>query len=73
MIHYIAYYNFATYAPGYGQLQPDDVLENISNALYGPDGCVAQEKICYAAGNSAESNEICQNADDYCVRRIFAC
>ncbi|KAN0094568.1 Alpha/Beta hydrolase fold [Tylopilus felleus] len=71
MIHYIAYYNFATYAPGYGQLQPDDVLENISNALYGPDGCVAQEKICYAAGNSAESNEICQNADDYCIQNVY--
>ena len=67
LINNIAYLNFATYAPGYGQLQPDDVLQNITEAVYGSDGCVAQEKACYAAGNSTDSNKICQEARNYCV------
>ncbi|KAG1872904.1 Alpha/Beta hydrolase protein [Suillus subalutaceus] len=67
----IAFLNFATYAPGYGQLQPDDVLKNISDSLYGPDGCVAQESACYAAGNSAHSNKICRDADNYCGNNVF--
>ena len=49
---------------------------NISQALYGPNGCVVQEQNCYAAGNSTESNKICHQADDYCVRRtlcIYRC
>ncbi|KAG1848595.1 Alpha/Beta hydrolase protein [Suillus tomentosus] len=68
---YIAYLNFATYAPGYGQLQPDDVLKNISDSLYGPDGCVAQENACYAAGTSTNSNKICRDADNYCDDNVF--
>ncbi|KAF8558650.1 alpha/beta-hydrolase [Imleria badia] len=71
LIQNIAYYTFATYAPGYGQLQPDDVLMNISQALYGPNGCVAQEQDCYVAGNSTESNKICHRADDYCSNNVF--
>ncbi|KAG1859207.1 Alpha/Beta hydrolase protein [Suillus subluteus] len=67
----IAFLNFATYAPGYGQLQPDDVLKNISDSLYGPDGCVAQESACYAAGNSTQSNKICRDADNYCGNNVF--
>ncbi|KAG2134306.1 Alpha/Beta hydrolase protein [Suillus cothurnatus] len=67
----IAYLNFATYAPGYGQLQPDDVLKNISDALYGSDGCVAQENACYAAGTSTHSNKICRDADNYCIDNVF--
>ncbi|KAG2123140.1 Alpha/Beta hydrolase protein [Suillus cothurnatus] len=66
----ISFLNFATYAPGYGQLQPDDVLKNISDSLYGPDGCVAQEKACYAAGNSTRSNKICRDADTYCGNNV---
>ena len=73
LIQNIACYNFTTYAPGYGQLQSDDVLMNISQALYGPDGCVAQEKDCYAAGNSAESNKLCSEAGNYCVRSMLVC
>ncbi|KAG9308308.1 Alpha/Beta hydrolase protein [Chiua virens] len=72
LIQNIAYYEFATYAPGYGQLQTDDVLRNISVALYGPNGCIAQEQDCYDAGNSTESNDICSQADNYCVQNIFA-
>ncbi|KAG1822825.1 Alpha/Beta hydrolase protein [Suillus subaureus] len=71
LIQNIAYLNFATYAPGYGQLQPDDVLKNISDALYGPDGCVVQENACYAAGTSAHSNKICRDADNYCIDNVF--
>ncbi|KAG2119493.1 Alpha/Beta hydrolase protein [Suillus discolor] len=71
LIQDIAYLNFATYAPGYGQLQPDDVLKNISDSLYGPDGCVAQENACYAAGTSTHSNKICRDADNYCDVNVF--
>ena len=46
---------------------------NISQALYSPDGCVAQEKDCYAAGNSAESNKLCSEAGNYCVRSMLVC
>ncbi|KAG1859206.1 Alpha/Beta hydrolase protein [Suillus subluteus] len=67
----IAFLNFATYAPGYGQLQPDDILKNISDYLYGPDGCVAQESACYAAGNSTHSNKICRDAGNYCNLNVF--
>ncbi|KAG1825608.1 Alpha/Beta hydrolase protein [Suillus subaureus] len=67
----IAWLNFATYAPGYGQLQPDEVLKNMSDALYGSNGCIAQEKACYAAGNSTSSNKICQDADDYCIDNLY--
>ncbi|KAG1898067.1 Alpha/Beta hydrolase protein [Suillus fuscotomentosus] len=71
LIQNIAYLDFATYAPGYGQLQPDDVLKNISDYLYGPDGCVAQENACYAAGTSTNSNKICRDADNYCIDNVF--
>ncbi|KAF9224939.1 alpha/beta-hydrolase [Gyrodon lividus] len=71
LIQNIAYYNFATYAPGYGQLQSDAVLKNISESLYGPDGCVVQEEACYAAGYSSESNKICLQADNYCIDYVF--
>ncbi|KAG2109563.1 Alpha/Beta hydrolase protein [Suillus discolor] len=71
LIQNIAWLNFATYAPGYGQLQPDEVLKDMSNALYGSNGCVAQEKACYTAGNSTSSNRICQDADDYCIDNLY--
>ncbi|KAG2130145.1 Alpha/Beta hydrolase protein [Suillus bovinus] len=71
LIHYVSYLNYTTNAPGYGKLRPDGVLKNMSNFLYGPNGCVAQEKACYAAGNSAESNKICQVADKYCIRNVL--
>ncbi|KAG1740415.1 Alpha/Beta hydrolase protein [Suillus paluster] len=72
LIHSISYLTFATYAPGYGQLQPDDVLKNMSDSLYRHDGCIAQEKACYAAGNSTSSNKICADADQYCIDYLFA-
>ncbi|KAG2057137.1 alpha/beta-hydrolase [Suillus hirtellus] len=71
LIQNIAWLNSATHAPGYGQLQPDEVLKDMSNALHGSNGCVAQEKACYAAGNSTSSNRICQDADDYCIDNLY--
>ncbi|KAG1908428.1 alpha/beta-hydrolase [Suillus fuscotomentosus] len=71
LIQNIAWLNFATHAPGYGQLQPDEVLKDMSNALYGSNGCIVQEKACYAAGHSTSSNRICQDADDYCIDNIY--
>ncbi|KAG1757895.1 Alpha/Beta hydrolase protein [Suillus lakei] len=71
LIQNIAWLNFATYAPGYGQLQPDDVLKDMSDVLYGSDGCVAREKACYAAGNSPSSTKICLDADNYCIGNLY--
>ncbi|KAG1740419.1 Alpha/Beta hydrolase protein [Suillus paluster] len=70
-IQSIAFLTFATYAPGYGQLQPNDVLKNMSDALNSSDGCLAQEKACYAAGNSTSSNKICADADQYCIGNLL--
>lgn len=63
-----AYVDFATNAPGYGQLQNDTVLQQINQAYYRPGGCKAQEEACYAAGDSDASNEICRTTDAFCVR-----
>ncbi|KAG7445250.1 alpha/beta-hydrolase [Guyanagaster necrorhizus] len=66
-----AYIDFATDAPGYGQLQSDEVLEEMNKAYFGRDGCLEQEQACYAAGNSSSSNKICRTADDFCIDNIF--
>lgn len=66
-----AYVTFATYAPGYGQLQNDTVLAQLNEAFYGPGGCLEQELDCYIAGESAESNQICNTADAYCIDYVF--
>ena len=65
-----AYVDFATNAPGYGQLQNDTVLQQLNRAYYGPGGCKEQEEACYAAGDSEASNKICRTTDAYCVRYI---
>ncbi|KAN0094565.1 Alpha/Beta hydrolase fold [Tylopilus felleus] len=70
VIQNVAYYTFASNAPGYGQLQSNEVLQSISSALYSPSGCLAQERDCYAAGNSTKSSEICQQASDYCDNNV---
>ena len=41
--------DFATFAPGYGQLQPDDVLMRMNESYFGPGGCRDQQLACYAA------------------------
>ncbi|RDB17178.1 Carboxypeptidase S1 [Hypsizygus marmoreus] len=66
-----AYVDFATNAPGYGQLQSDEVIKNLNDAYFGSGGCKEQEEACYAAGNSAGSDEICRTADDFCVDNVF--
>ncbi|KAG2158088.1 Alpha/Beta hydrolase protein [Suillus bovinus] len=71
LIQTVSYLSYVTYAPGYGQLQPDVVLKNISDSLYGPDGCVAQENACYAAGTSTHSDKICRDAESYCNDNVF--
>ena len=67
-----AYVDFATNAPGYGQLQNDTVLQQLNEAYYGPGGCKEQEEACYAAGDSDASNKICRTTDDFCVRYIMS-
>ncbi|KAJ3826667.1 alpha/beta-hydrolase [Lentinula raphanica] len=66
-----AYVDFATDAPGYGQLQSDEVIARLNEAFYGPNGCQAQEQACYDAGNSTASNKICSTADDFCIENVF--
>ncbi|KAJ3812590.1 alpha/beta-hydrolase [Lentinula aff. lateritia] len=61
-----AYVDFATDAPGYGQLQSDEVIAKLNEAFYGSTGCQAQEQACYDAGNSSASNNICNTADNFC-------
>lgn len=73
-----AYVTFATNAPGYGQLQPDNVIKQLNEAFFGKGGCQEQELACYAAsnadaagengpGNSTFSDEVCGTADNFCV------
>ncbi|TFK89212.1 alpha/beta-hydrolase [Polyporus arcularius HHB13444] len=66
-----AYLDFATFAPGYGQLQSDDVLAAMNKTFFESGGCRDQELACYAAGETAESNQICRQADDFCVENLF--
>ncbi|EMD36755.1 hypothetical protein CERSUDRAFT_114672 [Gelatoporia subvermispora B] len=66
-----AYVNFATNAPGYGQLQSDEVLAQLNQAFFGPGGCQEQEEACYAAGEDADSNQICRKADNFCIDNVF--
>ena len=68
MLQNKAYVDFATFAPGYGQLQNDTVLAALNESFYGEGGCKDQELACYAAGESEESNTICRKADNFCVR-----
>lgn len=66
-----AYVDFATNAPGYGQLQSDEVIQRLNTAFFGPGGCQEQERACFAAGDSVASNSICRKADDFCVENVF--
>ncbi|KAF7794211.1 hypothetical protein EIP86_005343 [Pleurotus ostreatoroseus] len=66
-----AYVTFATNAPGYGQLQSDEVLAALNESFFGPGGCQEQEMACYAAGEGDESNAICRQADNFCVENVF--
>ncbi|KAH9903132.1 alpha/beta-hydrolase [Cubamyces lactineus] len=66
-----AYVRFATFAPGYGQLQSDEVLAQLNESFFGPGGCQEQELACYAADESPESNTICRAADDFCIDNVF--
>ncbi|EIN14710.1 alpha/beta-hydrolase [Punctularia strigosozonata HHB-11173 SS5] len=66
-----AYVDFATNAPGYGQLVNDSVLEQLNEAFYGENGCKVMEEACYAAGTNSSSNAICISADNFCVENVF--
>jgi hypothetical protein len=44
------------------------VIKQLNEDFYAHNGCKVQQEACYAAGNDATSNKICQAADDYCVR-----
>ncbi|KAI0073558.1 alpha/beta-hydrolase [Panus rudis PR-1116 ss-1] len=66
-----AYVDFATFAPGYGQLQNDTVIAQLNEAYFGKGGCRDQELACYAAGFDQASNKICSQADDFCVDNVF--
>ena len=71
LIQNLAYLQFATDAPGYGQLQSDEVLAQMNDAYFRAGGCRDQELACYNATGTA-SNRVCINADNLCVRRAYA-
>ncbi|KAF7311281.1 Carboxypeptidase S1 [Mycena kentingensis (nom. inval.)] len=71
LIQNLAYLQFATNAPGYGQLQSNSVLARMNSSYFGPNGCQAQEQACYDAGNSSASNAICVRADNFCIQNLF--
>jgi hypothetical protein len=62
-----AYVQFATNAPGYGQLQSDSVISSLNEAFFGAGGCQEQEQACFASGTGANSNSVCMKADNFCV------
>ncbi|OBZ76469.1 Carboxypeptidase S1 [Grifola frondosa] len=66
-----AYVDFATFAPGYGQLQSDEVLAALNESFYEVGGCKDQELACYAAGETSSSNRICRTADNFCIENVF--
>ncbi|KAH8103295.1 alpha/beta-hydrolase [Cristinia sonorae] len=68
-----AYVDFATNAPGYGQLQSDAVLAQMNEDFNKTGGCRDMEMACFAAGTeSANSDKICRAADNFCVQNIFS-
>ncbi|KAJ7206486.1 alpha/beta-hydrolase, partial [Mycena pura] len=71
LIQNLAYLQFATNAPGYGQLQSNAVLAKMNTSFFEKNGCQEQEQACFDAGNSASSNAICMKADNFCVENLF--
>ncbi|KAJ8700635.1 hypothetical protein PTI98_003644 [Pleurotus ostreatus] len=67
-----AYVDFATNAPGYGQLQSDTVIAQLNDAFFRRGGCKDQEEACFAAGDGPTSDRICRTADNFCVENVFA-
>ncbi|KAG7091367.1 hypothetical protein E1B28_010407 [Marasmius oreades] len=66
LIQYRAYVDFATDAPGYGQLQNDSVIKELNDAWFTSGGCRDLLQTCAAAGNSTKSNKLCRDADNFC-------
>ncbi|KAF5328037.1 hypothetical protein D9758_017459 [Tetrapyrgos nigripes] len=66
-----AYLDFATNAPGYGQLQSDEVLAAMNDSYFRPGGCLDQEQACYDAGTGPESDKVCRDADDFCIEFLL--
>ncbi|KAH8112948.1 alpha/beta-hydrolase [Phellopilus nigrolimitatus] len=82
LLQYGSYVDFATNAPGYGQLQSDKVIAELNQVFYGEGGCKDQELACYAAseadaagkngpGNSTLSDDLCSTADNFCANNVF--
>ncbi|KAI0750636.1 Alpha/Beta hydrolase protein [Daedaleopsis nitida] len=71
VIHNQAFVDFATYTPGYGQLQSDDVIEAINDAYYRMGGCKEQLSNCTKAGRGEESYKICYDVDVFCYYEQF--
>ncbi|RPD60581.1 alpha/beta-hydrolase [Lentinus tigrinus ALCF2SS1-7] len=69
LIQFESYLEFATDAPGYGQLQSDEILAAINESLYKEGGCRDQLIACYRA-ETEESNKICYDADDFCLMNV---
>jgi hypothetical protein len=70
----VAYFNEQNAKIDQGVLKGEKVvvsallINKLHEDFYAHNGCKVQEEACYAAGNDATSNKICQDANDYCVR-----
>ena len=45
-------------------------LAALNRSYFEAGGCRDQELACYAAGESAQSNQVCRQADNFCVRPL---
>jgi len=71
LLQYRSYIDFGANAPGYGPLVNASVIQQLNKTWFSPNGCLAQEEACYAAGNGSRSNTICINADNDCFEQTF--
>jgi len=55
--------DFAAYAPGFGPVQPPNILHHMKKYFYKPEGCKARLEACNAPGSSAA---VCKDAWVYC-------
>ncbi|KAJ7484423.1 Alpha/Beta hydrolase protein [Mycena latifolia] len=71
LIQYASYITFAADAPGYGPLQDDSTISDMSDAFTKKNGCQSQLEACYAAGTKKADDALCVAANDLCTSDIF--
>lgn len=65
--HFQSYYDYSQQKYNHvADLLKPEVLAHLEDALYSPEGCLAQVKQCSSTGN----NTVCQQADEFCTRYV---